>query len=489
MSNFFFKPKTNKHLCCPPQIDKANINSPLLIYKFPCKIKLAMKINSSTGSSNHNQCYTVANQTLNAYGKWAGCPGGSGPGYSSTMRFVPYDNGSGLGPSIGGAICNCSFRAPQPPYLPANIEAPIISGNTNYGSTLTLTGEGVWIGDPPPTLTFQWFRGTTPITNQTNITYVTQIADIGQQITCRVTGTNRLGSVNAISNVITVTLGPPQTITFTGTVTFETIYVNSLNQVVTNPVLGGFSIYRVTSTLLGATYLINSNLLSTPISFLIVGGGGSGGGSTGANISTGGGGGGGFIESSGTINTVTSYSIYVGRGGFLLNSTASGENSLLQLNSGTLTAVGGGGGGALSTSLNGLNGGSGGGGAFNIQNFNFGTEGSGTTGQGFSGAPGIIGGGSAGSGGGAGGSPDTSSRNGGPGLSSTITGQTIFYAGGGGGPGRLGGIGGGGNGGEGGTASSGTNGLGGGGGGDGSNSFFGTSGGSGVVILRIPSFI
>ena len=158
MSNFFFKPKTNKHLCCPPQIDKANINSPLLIYKFPCKIKLAMKIRSSVGSSNHNQCYTVANQTLNAYGKWAGCPGGSGPGYSSTMRFVPYDNGSGLGPSIGGAICNCVYQAPQPPYLPVNIEAPIISGNTLYGSTLTLTGEGIWIGNPPPTLTFQWLR-------------------------------------------------------------------------------------------------------------------------------------------------------------------------------------------------------------------------------------------------------------------------------------------------------------------------------------------
>jgi len=197
MSNFFFKPKTNKHLCCPPPIEKADINSPLLIYKFPCKIKLAMKINSSVGSSNHNQCYTVANQTLNAYGKWAGCPGGSGPGYSSTMRFVPYDNGSGLGPSIGGAICNCAYRASEPLYLPVNIEAPIISGNTNYGSTLTLTVEGVWIGNPPPTLSFQWFRGSTPIVNQTNITYLTQVDDIDEQITCRVRGTNSVGQVNA----------------------------------------------------------------------------------------------------------------------------------------------------------------------------------------------------------------------------------------------------------------------------------------------------
>jgi hypothetical protein len=101
MSDFIFKPKRVKHLCCPPKIEKLYLNSPLLIDRFPCRIKLAIKINSSLGSSNHNQCYTTANQTLNAYGKWAGCPGGSGPGYSSTMNYRPGENGSGLGPNIG----------------------------------------------------------------------------------------------------------------------------------------------------------------------------------------------------------------------------------------------------------------------------------------------------------------------------------------------------------------------------------------------------
>jgi hypothetical protein len=577
------------------------------------------------------------------------------------MRFVPYDNGSGLGPSIGGAICNCVYQAPQPPYLPVNIEAPIISGNTVYVSTLTLTGEGIWIGNPPPTLTFQWLRNGAVIGGATSITYVTQLADVGQQITCRVTGTNSVGSVSAISNVITVTslpsntiapvisgnpvagstltttngtwtgfpaptftyqwlrngvviggatsityvtqladvgqqitcrvtgtnsvgsvsaisnvitvtslpfnvtapvisgnpvvgstltttngtwtgfptptftyqwlrngvvIGgatnttyvtqltdvgqqitcrvtgtnsvgsvnaisniiipqnvttPSQTVTFTGTVNFETIYVNSLNQVDTGPVLNGFTIYRVTYTSAGASYVINSNLLSTPISFLIVGGGGTGAGfgiPTQA-ISPGAGGAGGFRESSGTTNTATTYLIYVGRGGVESNNTANGEDSLLQLTSGTLTAIGGGGGGNLSTSLNGLNGGSGGGGAFNFNNNNFGTGGNGTPGQGFSGAAGLIGTASGGSGGGAGGD---ASLNGGPGLSSTITGQSIFYAGGGGGLSRSGGIGGGGN-----SQTPGTDGLGGGGGGGGGSSS-GTSGGSGVVILRIPSF-
>lgn len=101
MSNFVIKPNRVKHLCCAPPIRKLFLNSPLLIDTFPCKIKMSIKINSSLGSNNHNQCYTVANQNLNAYGKWAGCPGGSGPGYSSTMRYVPNENGSGLGPNIG----------------------------------------------------------------------------------------------------------------------------------------------------------------------------------------------------------------------------------------------------------------------------------------------------------------------------------------------------------------------------------------------------
>ena len=277
----------------------------------------------------------------------------------------------------------------------------------------------------------------------------------------------------------------PQTVTFTGVVNFEIIYVNSLNQVETGPVLNGFTIYRVTHTSAGASYVINSSSPSTSISFLIVGGGGTGAGLGSGGlvlpITPGAGGAGGFIESPGTTNSNTPYSIYVGRGGVASNNTANGEDSLLQLNSGTLTAIGGGGGGNFSTNLNGLNGGSGGSGAANT--FNNGTGGSGTPGQGFSGTRGNNRLGGAGGAGGNG-----SFNGGGPGLPSNITGQSIFYAGGGGsgfsgwGVGAgTGGIGGGGN-----IGTRGTDGLGGGGGGGVSQ--IGTSGGSGVVILRIPSF-
>lgn len=208
MSDFFFKQKRNplKHLCCPPLIEKHNINNPLLIYKFPCRIKLAMKINSSVGSSNHTQCYTVANKTLNAYGKWAGCPGGSGPGYSSTMRYVPNENVPGLGPTIGGSICNCDSMYSSPIV---NISPPVISGNPIVGYTLSVNN-GIWVGTPAVTFTYKWFGGTTSIPSATNNTYVTQSADVGQAIKCEVTGTNENGFVSVMSsNTITVIPPPP----------------------------------------------------------------------------------------------------------------------------------------------------------------------------------------------------------------------------------------------------------------------------------------
>jgi hypothetical protein len=93
-----------KLVCCPKKPVKNNIYNPLVLSKFPCRIKMTRQILASVGSSNHNQCFTIANEKLNAYGKWAGCPGGSGPGYSSTMRYRAGENGSGLGPNVGGIL-------------------------------------------------------------------------------------------------------------------------------------------------------------------------------------------------------------------------------------------------------------------------------------------------------------------------------------------------------------------------------------------------
>ena len=93
--DFFLKPK-----CCPPKPLKKNIYNPDVLSKFPLNIRIAHQIVTSVGTPN--QCYTRLSVPLNAYGKWAGAPGGSGPGASSTMNYVPYTNSSGLGPNIGG---------------------------------------------------------------------------------------------------------------------------------------------------------------------------------------------------------------------------------------------------------------------------------------------------------------------------------------------------------------------------------------------------
>ena len=208
-----------------------------------------------------------------------------------------------------------------------------------------------------------------------------------------------------------------------------------------------------------------------------------GGGAFGTGESTGGGGAGGFIERTIPLSLVpTSYTAYVGDGGFIQSGTSSYFDISLPL----FTAIGGGGGGK-DTSYPGYSGGSGGGGGSRA----FVTAaGKGTAGQGFDGGVGGPSFAQTGGGGGAGGTGSAwnASANGGVGKSSDISGVLTYYAGGGGGIGGDGGIGGGGNGGiissTNGTA--GTPNTGGGGGGAGGGGRRGAGGGSGIVIIRYP---
>lgn len=245
------------------------------------------------------------------------------------------------------------------------------------------------------------------------------------------------------------------------------------------------------------------------VEYLAVGGGGGGG-----QYLAGGGGAGGFIENTSSLlakNTILQ--IVVGSGGVRDENIGGidGGNSTITLNTGGVlaNAIGGGGGGSATFSTVGRSGGSGGGGPY------------GTTdpyrlgglalqpangGYGFNGGSGIYyaGGGNIAVGGGGGGAGDAGAAGsasgggiGGIGRISTITGAPIYYAGGGGGgggfpsdsyPGGVGGQGGGGNGGV--ASSPGSPGVvnsGGGGGGGGRYTNLGGNGGSGVVILKIPT--
>jgi hypothetical protein len=238
------------------------------------------------------------------------------------------------------------------------------------------------------------------------------------------------------------------------------------------------------------------------VEYLVVAGGGGGG------ADGGGGGAGGYLTGS-LISVSSPCTVVVGAGGLGSNYPSptlpkfrgsQGSNSIFS----TITSTGGGGGGATGwvspdTDLNGGPGGSGGGGS----NYGDGVGGAASpSGQGNAGgaATGLAPYYPSGSGGGAGTAglkPSSGSVvvAGGAGLSTPISGTSIFYAGGGGGSanrgiaGGAGGIGGGGAGGGGGSGSDGSVGLpgtvnlGGGGGGGGARAS-GGNGGSGIVIIR-----
>jgi hypothetical protein len=424
-------------------------------------------------------------------------------------------------------VATSNVITPTPPYFPPfNTVMPIISGNTLVGSTLTTTN-GTWTGFPDPTFTYQWYRGSTLLSGQTNNTYVTQPDDIGQAITCRVTGSNIVGSSVATSNSLTVT-GSLNSLSVTGFIlgdNYQIIYLDSANNTIGTPVANGFTVYRFyPTTITTGTYTSTKNI---PVTYLVVAGGGGGGsgtyGTSGINrpISGGAGGAGGLTYGTGTISANVSLIIQIGGGGiggvddFYFwgggrESGGSGVGSVLQIEDGTKIMVNGGGGGGgsyFNVSYSGSEGGSGGGGASGYPNPGNGGYAVGP-GVGFAGGPGgssYLYDASGGGGGGSGnygqqgiGQSSSGFGNGGGGLIYTITGNSVAYAGGGGGGnGGAGGLGGGGNGGwtsfpnyvE---ATAGANGFGGGGGGGGGGNGGqrgnGASGGSGTVILRFPSY-
>jgi len=248
---------------------------------------------------------------------------------------------------------------------------------------------------------------------------------------------------------------------------------------------------------------------TTTVDFLVIAGGGGGG--AGENLSgyrAGGGGGaggyrasynsetsggGGSSETALSLNPSTTYTITVGAGGAGAaspqNNGSTGVNSSISgAGITTITSAGGGYGGRESTA--GGNGGSGGGGGSDPSGT---SGGSGTANQGFDGGSSVNDSSNAGGGAGEAGNTDGSGE-GGDGVASTITGSSVTRAGGGAGGSYSGASGGDGGGGDSAgynvSGTAGTANTGGGGAGAGQNingSPTGGAGGSGVVILRMPT--
>ena len=91
----------------------------------------------------------------------------------------------------------------QPSTDPVNTSPPIISGKNNVGELFTVN-DGTWTGTLPITFTYQWKRNGTNIIGETNSTYTTVLADLGQTISCEVTANNITGSNSSISNTATI---------------------------------------------------------------------------------------------------------------------------------------------------------------------------------------------------------------------------------------------------------------------------------------------
>jgi hypothetical protein len=94
---------------------------------------------------------------------------------------------------------------------PANSVAPLVSGDTEKGSTLSTT-DGTWSGEPTE-YTYAWKRGVSVISGATSSTYTTVQADVGEDISCEVTAVNAYGSTaQDSSNSITVVDTEPPTL-------------------------------------------------------------------------------------------------------------------------------------------------------------------------------------------------------------------------------------------------------------------------------------
>lgn len=251
---------------------------------------------------------------------------------------------------------------------------------------------------------------------------------------------------------------------------------------------------------------------ATNIEYLVVGGGGSGG-TAGDNSGCGGGGAGGLGYGT-FVGSSSALLVKVGAGAVAPNTN--GNNSVQGTNGGNsslkgsqttnpspnVLAIGGGGGGKHK--IQGENGGSGGGGGGRVSTlggtatsatgaqFNLGFSGGTARGNNDDGRAAGGGGGGAGGVGSNGALTSSTAGNGGIGFLTSITGESVYFAGGGGGGAwdedgaevaGTGGNGGGGNGSLNAQAQSGTDGLGGGGGGAGEFGK-GGDGGDGTVIIR-----
>ena len=107
---------------------------------------------------------------------------------------VTATNGSGSASATSVAVGPVIIAAP------VNTVAPVVSGTTTEGQTLSVTN-GTW-NNTPSSYAYQWKRGGVAISGATSSTYVLVTADVGATISCDVTAANAGGSTPQGSNSV-----------------------------------------------------------------------------------------------------------------------------------------------------------------------------------------------------------------------------------------------------------------------------------------------
>jgi hypothetical protein len=381
-----------------------------------------------------------------------------------------------LGTPSSGTLTSCTGLP-----LTTGVTGTLSVANGGTGAT-TLTANNVLLGNGTSAV-----QTVAPGTNgnvltSNGTTWASTAPAAGTTFSAGTTGftpsTATSGAVTLAGTLAVANGGTGQTSYTNGQLLIGNTTGNTLTKATLTPGLG-ISITNGTGSI-----TITNTAAPYNASYVIIAGGGSGGGAIGSDTyASAGGGAGGYLSGTQTLLPGTTYSFTVGAGGVTTNE---GGNST----GFGLTAIGGAPGVPVGAG-NSKNGGSGGGGGDGVGTGGDTTGGTGTVGQGNNGGNASGAQGQSGGGGGAGAAG--SGAQGGVGLSSSITGSAVFRGGGGSGTTGTtltGGNGGGGSGGLFANSTAGTANTGGGGGGSRGGSGatqLGKNGGSGVVILSMPT--
>jgi hypothetical protein len=115
--------------------------------------------------------------------------------FPSGHQFLGYGVRTGYeksAPAAGRMEASVTFKVSGEPDMteptaPRNLVAPTITGTAQVGVPL-VADPGIWAG--AMSLSYQWEAGGVEIAGATNTTYVPVVGDVGDPITCVVTGVN-----------------------------------------------------------------------------------------------------------------------------------------------------------------------------------------------------------------------------------------------------------------------------------------------------------